>query len=245
MNDNFLYLYINFGTILFPLLFSFERRVAFFKQWRFLLPALLITATGFLLWDHIFTASGVWGFNARYTSGLQIGDLPIEEVLFFITIPYASIFIYAFLNYLYPETAFFDRNTLKINIALMLICGILLFAFYDRAYTAVNCSVALLLLAIQTFLIRGAYMGRFYRFYLWHLVPFFLVNGLLTGTGIAEPVVWYNNAETIGFRLFTIPVEDTLYSFSLMLMNIMIMESLSTYFVKRPKIPVGSRMSIH
>ena len=67
-------------------------------------------------------------------------------------------------------------------------------------------------------------MGKFYRFYLWHLIPFFIVNGILTGTGINGEVVWYNNAENLGIRLGTIPVEDSLYSLSLMLMNISIFE---------------------
>ena len=64
------------------------------------------------------------------------------------------------------------------------------------------------------------------------LIPFFFVNGILTGSGLQEPVVWYNNAENSGIRLFTIPVEDVFYGFELILLNIFLYE----YFKSKNKI---------
>ena len=81
-------------------------------------------------------------------------------------------------------------------------------------------------------------MGKFYRFYFWHLIPFFIVNGILTGTGIDQEVVWYNNTENLGIRMGTIPVEDSLYSLSLMLMNITILEYLKARYNKHNQIPI-------
>ena len=224
MNTGYLYLIINIGTILFPLLFSFEKRVAYYKWWRYLFPALIITATIFLIWDYFFTLNGVWGFNPTYTTGINIAGLPIEEILFFITVPYASIFIYAFVNHLWPNTSLLDKLQRKISFVILFIAIALMLFNYDKAYTALNCGYAIVLLSLQLFVIKGNYMGRFYRFYFWHLIPFFIVNGLLTGTGIQDEVVWYNNAENLGIRMGTIPVEDSLYSLSLMLMNITIIE---------------------
>ena len=52
--------------------------------------------------------------------------------------------------------------------------------------------------------------------YLIILVPFLLINGLLT----AIPVVLYNDNENLGVRLYTIPVEDIFYGMLLIMMNV-------------------------
>jgi lycopene cyclase domain-containing protein len=240
MSDHYLYLIINIGTILFPFLFSFESKVQYYKWWKWLFPAMAITASVFLTWDYIFTLHGVWGFNDLYTSGPHLLNLPIEEVLFFITVPYASIFIYAFVNTLWPKTPVLDTYARQISFFILAIAVILLIFNYDKAYTALNCSYAIILLILQLFVVRGKYMGRFYRFYFWHLIPFFIVNGILTGTGIDGEVVWYNDFENLGIRMGTIPVEDALYSLSLMLMNIMLLEAFRSRSIKKNVSPIAA-----
>ncbi len=224
MNDRFLYLAVNIGTILFPLIFSFEKKIAYYRLWKFLIPALFITATIFLIWDHYFTQLGYWGFNEQYITGNKLFNLPFEEIMFFFTIPYASIFIYVFVNKFWPGSTFFNKIQKPVSIVILLIAIILLFTNFDNPYTALNCGYAIILILTQLLFIKGNYMGKFYRFYLWHLIPFVIVNGILTGTGINEEVVWYNKNAILGYRIGTIPIEDTLYSFSLMLMNISIFE---------------------
>ncbi|MGB0178070.1 MAG: lycopene cyclase domain-containing protein, partial [Owenweeksia sp.] len=61
------------------------------------------------------------------------------------------------------------------------------------------------------------WLGRFYLSYLFVLIPFFIVNGILTGFGIEEEVVWYNDQENMGTRIFTIPFEDAFYGMILIL----------------------------
>ncbi|MGB2386692.1 MAG: lycopene cyclase domain-containing protein [Flavobacteriaceae bacterium] len=40
-------------------------------------------------------------------------------------------------------------------------------------------------------------------------------------------VVWYNNAENLGLRMGTIPVEDSIYAYSMILMNLFLFEYFS------------------
>ena len=47
-----------------------------------------------------------------------------------------------------------------------------------------------------------------------------MVNGILTGTGLESPIVNYNPDEFIGLRILTIPAEDTVYGYELILWNI-------------------------
>ena len=53
------------------------------------------------------------------------------------------------------------------------------------------------------------------------LIPFFIVNGTLTVTNIVDEVVWYNNLENLNYRLGTIPVEDTIYAFTMILTSLL------------------------
>jgi lycopene cyclase domain-containing protein len=67
-------------------------------------------------------------------------------------------------------------------------------------------------------------LGRFIFAYLIHLIPLMICNGILTGGLTEEPVVIYNNAENLGIRIWTVPIEDLIYSMILLLMNISFFE---------------------
>ncbi len=70
------------------------------------------------------------------------------------------------------------------------------------------------------------YLGWAYLSYFIILFPFLIVNGILTGTFLTEPVVIYNQNEITGARLLTIPLEDIIYGLLLFIMNISIYEKL-------------------
>ncbi|RYE27741.1 MAG: lycopene cyclase domain-containing protein [Sphingobacteriaceae bacterium] len=218
------YLLINFLSVIFPLLLSFDSRVRYYKSWKLIWPGLLLTGIVFLIWDVVFTVKGVWSFNPNYILGINFFRLPLEEILFFLTIPFSCIFIYACLNY-YVKWQIPNRIVLIINYLLIVISIIMLVFYHNRLYTLINFGTLFLLLILLQFVFKVKWMNRFYLAYLVSLIPFYIVNGILT----AVPIVSYNNAENLAVRVGTIPVEDHFYLMSLLLMNIAFFE----YFKKR------------
>ncbi|MBL7859753.1 MAG: lycopene cyclase domain-containing protein [Cyclobacteriaceae bacterium] len=225
MNEKYLYLAINFFSILFPFLFSFYPKSNFSKKWRYLWLAILVPGLFFIVWDEWFTRLGVWGFNPQYLTGTYLFSLPLEEVLFFVCIPYACVFTYEAVNYLIR----WRLNQKYTNLITdLLSSGLLLTAaiHYDRWYTAVTFMLLAIFLLLHRWVWKTDVAGKFYVAYLFILIPFFIVNGILTGTGIDDPVVWYNDAENLGIRMGTIPFEDTFYGMLLLMMNVTLFEFL-------------------
>ena len=93
----------------------------------------------------------------------------------------------------------------------------------DKAYTVVNFLFTSAILALVYFT-RPVLLQQFYLSYLVILIPFFMVNGILTGSFIEDQVVWYNDTENLGIRLGTVPFEDIFYGMSLILMNYFLTE---------------------
>ena len=218
-----LYLLINICSVSIPYIFSFHRKINFQRQWHAAFPAILITALCFVAWDIVFTERGIWGFNPDYISGLYLFNLPVEEVLFFICIPYACLFTYHCLS-LFFSLQWKTRSVQIVCITLALLLMVISTLYMDRAYTFVTfISTAVLLLLLQ-FVFKVTWLGKLFSIYPVLLIPFFIVNGILTGTGPDAPVVWYNDAENMGIRLLTIPVEDVVYGFELIMLNVLFFE---------------------
>jgi len=60
------------------------------------LAAIVPVAAVYLIWDSIAVAARVWWFNPRYILGVVApGDLPAEEVLFFVVIPLCGLLTYS------------------------------------------------------------------------------------------------------------------------------------------------------
>ncbi len=214
------------GSILIPLIRSFESRVAYYKKWRALFPALFVLMLVFIPWDIVFTRMGVWSFNYQYVLGYYAIHLPVEEWLFFIVIPFCCVFVYEVLVYFFPKF-YFPRSSLWLS---LILGGIALAtAIYNmhRIYTFTVMSLSALLLFWQVFInTHKSWLSHFYLMYFISLIPFFMVNGVLT----AFPVVIYDNTENLAIRMFTIPLEDSFYFLSMMFITMMVYEHLKKRF---------------
>ncbi len=225
MPDEYLYLFLNGVSIVFPLFWSFDPRIRFASKWRAFVPAILIPAVLFIAWDVLYTHLGVWGFNERYLTGSKLFDLPVEELLFFICIPYACLFIYEVVRVWWRKDPFYEQ---RFNIAYFLAAALVLTGILnlDKRYTGVTFILTGTFLFFLAYLLRPKWLGSLFLAYLIILIPFFIINGVLTGAGIEEEIVRYADNENLGIRMYSIPVEDTFYGLLLIMMNVTVFEQL-------------------
>ena len=219
----FVYLLVNFFAVIVPLLFSFHPKIKFYKAWKAFFIAAAIVALIFLTWDYIFLRLGVWSFNPRYITGAFLFGLPVEEILFFICIPFACVFTYYCLDKFYKldwpaRTEDFFCIALSLG---LLLAGII---WGEKLYTSVTFISTAMVCLLLKFAAKIKWFGKAVTVYAVLLIPFLIVNGILTGSGLEEPVVQYNNGENLGIRILTIPIEDTVYGFELILLNVFFFE---------------------
>jgi lycopene cyclase domain-containing protein len=226
-----LYLLINIASFSIPFVYSFNKKMNFIQWWKSVFLAIVIVAIPFLIWDVIFTKNGVWGFNPLYHLDIILFGLPLEEILFFICIPYASIFTHYALIYFFPNLKLSNAITKTVTVILFLISVIILFTAFPKAYSTVNFSLFAFLM-LYDLISKNNILNRFYITFLVILIPFFIVNGLLTGSFIHQEIVWYNNAENLGIRIGTVPIEDAFYAFSMLYMALILIEKFKVKFNK-------------
>ena len=144
----------------------------YIKRWKSVFPAIIITAIFFIVWDIIFTKIGVWSFNPRYHSGIEFFGLPLEEWLFFICIPYASIFIHFAFRYFYPKVSLSDKTVKTIFIIIVSLLIPVITLNLDKMYTSVNYILLVLLLTFTVYKVPGI-LNTFFITFLIILIPFF------------------------------------------------------------------------
>jgi lycopene cyclase domain-containing protein len=67
-------------------------RARVYARWRRLALTLVPVVAVFCLWDLYAIASGHWTFDVERTLGVVLpGGLPLDEVLFFVVVPIASL----------------------------------------------------------------------------------------------------------------------------------------------------------
>lgn len=220
-----LYLVIVLLVIAGPFAMSFEKNLKLYKRWRYLIPAILITMLIYGTWDIIFTHMGCWVFNPMHNSGIYFFKLPLEEYLFFISIPYACTFSYYAVKFHFPRWKVGSKATSIIGFVLIIGSICISMTNMERTYTFVN----FLVLAVVLLLVYKSNRDLFQRYLAIFpilMIPFFIVNGILTGSGIEQEVFSYDPDQILGVYLFTMPLEDLFYACSLLLLVIYITELL-------------------
>jgi lycopene cyclase domain-containing protein len=211
------YLIFNIVVIIFPFLLSFDRRVTFYRKWPALLFSIMLGDLIFVTWDSIVTGIGHWSFNEDHLTGIWVFGIPLEELLFFITVPYACLFTFEVICYYLRDWKVPFNRWIYLFFGIMISCSS--FLFIDQGYTFIVLlyTGAIVILAS---LVLGPLLSR-RRFWTYTLITiglFTVFNMILT----AIPVVEYSSQHIWGgdglfnVRFFTIPLEDFFYNFSLL-----------------------------
>jgi lycopene cyclase domain-containing protein len=229
------YLALNLFIIAVPLWYTPDKRTAYYRRLPALALSIAVVSTCYLVWDILVTARGEWSFNSRYLTGVQIFNIPLEEVLFFITVPYSCLFIYEVVLYATTSSGF--RLPLSVVIALILVCLAASLAVYPQGYTAKALASCGFFLIIALFFDRPLIKSK--QYWIWLAicyVPFLIINTVLT----ALPVVEYNSKAIWGLRIGTIPLEDFFYNYAMLSYYLLV------YRIGRKSIqisPIGSPQS--
>jgi lycopene cyclase domain-containing protein len=92
--DSLRYLLILAGCVALTLPLEFVLGVRVYRRPRRLLATVLPTAAVFATWDLVGSARGHWWFSPRYTMGVHLLGLPVEEWLFFVVVPLCAVLTY-------------------------------------------------------------------------------------------------------------------------------------------------------
>lgn len=222
--QHYYYIALNIFSFLIPFLFSFEKKwMNFIRFWKPFFLAIISVGLFFIIWDIYFAYQNVWGFNDDYLIGIRWFKLPLEEWLFFLLIPYASNFIHYSLEYFFPKLELSKKATQGISIILFAVSLGVFTWNLDKIYTASSFGLFALLMLFQM-LFQWKYARRFYLSFIVIYIPFFFVNSALTGSYSDKPVVFYDDAENLGIRVGTMPLEDSFYCFSMLYGSVLLFE---------------------
>jgi len=205
------YLLLNVLIVAVPLSLTFDKRTAYYRRLPALAFSIGVVSSSYLIWDVIVTTRGEWSFNGKYLTGLYLLNIPLEEMLFFITVPFSCLFLYEAVLYATKDTSIKLPNLIILTAIITLIaCGI---ALHNQGYTSKALLSCGFFLAVAFLLDRPLIKSKHY--WLWLAVcylPFLIINSILT----ALPVVEYNPAAIFGRRIFTIPIEDFFYNYAML-----------------------------
>lgn len=86
-----MYLLVLAGCLLGTLPLELVLHVGVYRQWLRLLLTLVPVLTVFLAWDALAVRHKQWGYDMSQLLGVTVGNLPLEEIGFFLVIPTCSI----------------------------------------------------------------------------------------------------------------------------------------------------------
>ncbi|OYN94565.1 lycopene cyclase domain-containing protein [Enemella evansiae] len=97
--DRFQYLLLMAGCLLITLPLEFVLRARVYRRPLRLLLAMLPVLVVFIAWDVLGILRNHWSYNPRFVTGIQLGVMPLEELVFFIVVPICGLLSYEAVGY--------------------------------------------------------------------------------------------------------------------------------------------------
>ncbi len=85
------YLLVLAGVVIGTLPLEFVLHTRVYARWRRLALTLLPVLVVFVVWDVLAIRAGHWDYDPAQVTGIAVGGLPLEELLFFVVIPIAAV----------------------------------------------------------------------------------------------------------------------------------------------------------
>jgi lycopene cyclase domain-containing protein len=215
----FEYLIFNIVIILGPILvYLFGTNKMVKPNSRSMIYAILIGAAFFVIWDEL-VIDYFWSFNREYIIGFLIGKIPIEEMLFFISVPFACLLLWVnYKNYISNKII---KNFVPSLIALSFFLSCT-FLIYGKVYSGTVFFVFFGVVIIDILLKTNLFTKKSFIIFIFGITNLltFIFNLYLT----ARPVVLYNELIKTNINLITIPMEDFIYGMALIALVIIIYE---------------------
>lgn len=94
MDDRWQYLALMAACLVLTLPLEFVLRARVYRRPLRLLLALIPTIVVFVIWDIVGILRNHWSYSPRFTTGVMLGVMPLEELVFFIVIPVCGLLTY-------------------------------------------------------------------------------------------------------------------------------------------------------
>lgn len=204
-----LYLIFHIFVVIYPLLKIKIKEINYLHKIKFLISGFLVSSIPHLIWDIFATKNGDWSFNAKYILGISILGLPIEEILFFFTVPFSCMFVWESVLFLVKE------KKIKVNVDIFFLIGTISFIVSFFTFNLPYTRTAFFVFALLNFYIYIKtpiliFKNTFYLALALFLVLFLISNTFLT----AIPIVLYSSEAILNIRIGSIPIEDFLFNFT-------------------------------
>ncbi len=227
--SKYFYLFLISAVFVIPFVASFGHKFPFVKYWRGVFFGIAVMVLLFIPWNVWFASKDIWGWNQEMITGGKLGNLPLESLLYFISIPFAFCYLYERWRKFKPFH-FGVQIEKRITAVVIFLSFVISIAFVDRLFTFTTCSLLSLFLIWHLLVLKSDYLSRFYFVFIVFQIPLFIVKGSLTGLFFDDAIVWYNPTEILGFNLLTIPIETIAYD---MLMLLIVVTAYENFKVKR------------